>query len=271
VPFIEKQNGRRINPNAMIECADGAMWTFESGSPVQRTYNLKNVTCWSFETVADWCNSTIVCEEVFADNSAEGISMNNWDGKDSLNDLRGEKPDWLRSIQVGCWEGADHLRRANSQDLQGKRWKWRQPATNTGITQPHTWFCWDRFIGLVDDDTDPGCARHGRRHCGGSQPPNLWNDVVRDPQIHEPKPEVDPVRSLPVRELHSAPEAFWTWTWNFHNPVGPDYQFTQSPRTELGFVAQVATTDPSGDVAWADTDTVPMVIMRDFLQKCGPW
>ena len=53
VPFIEKErNGRRINPNAMIELANGTKWIVRDGRFVQDTFNPQNVRRWSYIGIA---------------------------------------------------------------------------------------------------------------------------------------------------------------------------------------------------------------------------
>jgi hypothetical protein len=53
VPFIEKErNGRRVNPNAMIELANGTKWIVRDGRFVQGTFNPQNVTRWSYIEIA---------------------------------------------------------------------------------------------------------------------------------------------------------------------------------------------------------------------------
>jgi hypothetical protein len=54
VAFIEKNNGRHINPNAMVECWDQSTWIFVKGTCVHGSYNYQNVTDWSHDTIAAW-------------------------------------------------------------------------------------------------------------------------------------------------------------------------------------------------------------------------
>ncbi len=85
-----------------------------------------------------------------APQTGQAVRTPNYDGVSSFSEVVDACRAEGRAIQVGHTGGESDLARRGLAFAQGKRWKWRSPATNRGVIDAANWIAGDRFAGLMD-------------------------------------------------------------------------------------------------------------------------